>query len=190
MFSQSQVTLVLRNGDTLRGYCKINKKEKIVFTKSMDDKKRIFDHKEVKQAIIYENGKIITYEYKFVQNYIVKNNILLIAEPFIKGKISLHKRQVEGYNYSPSFAIGPDGMFTSMVAGGGYYETTMYFVSNGTPDNVTYLSDVKTDSKRFKELAVTIFGDCPDLMEKINNDFFGKEGTVEIVEYYNEHCGN
>ena len=58
MFSQSQVTLVLRNGDTLRGYCKINAKEKIVFTKPMDDKKRFFDHKEIKQALIYENGKI------------------------------------------------------------------------------------------------------------------------------------
>jgi hypothetical protein len=46
------------------------------------------------------------------------------------------------------------------------YEATMYFVSNNTPDNLTYLSEAKTNSKKFKELAITIFGDCPDLMEK------------------------
>ncbi len=185
MFSQSQVTLVLRNGDTLRGYCKINANEKIVFTKPMDDKKRIFDHKEIKQALIYENGKITAYEYKIVHGLKIADNIRLFDEPFIKGKINLYKRYYDG-DYLKNF-IAMSSTTTSLVFN---YEATMYFVSNNTPDNLTYLSEAKTNSKKFKELAITIFGDCPDLMEKINADYFGKEGIVEIVEYYNEHCGN
>ncbi|MBR9913232.1 MAG: hypothetical protein GYB32_00160 [Algicola sp.] len=40
----------------------------------------------------------------------------------------------------------------------------------------------------FKRKVRTYFTDCPQLLEKVNNNEFGRPQIIELVNYYNDYC--
>ena len=182
LFSQHKVSLVLRDGDTITGFGKINYYDKILFWKSMDDEKMIYDHRIVKRIMIFKNDELIKYDYKIVHGYPFAENIRLLNEPIVTGKKNLYSKNHTGYHSTTA----QTGAFTTSIE----YDYTVYYISNKSKDNVTYLHLARTQSKKFKKLASTIFVECQDTIEKIKSNYFGKEGIVEIVAYYNKHCKN
>lgn len=178
IYSQNKLSIELKDGTVLEGLGRIKVDETILFKKSEDAEKEIYNYKTVKKLIIYSDKLKQVYEYKVVQDSGGVGSIKLI-EIIKTGKVTLYQDYASGVTYGSNMS-GSYG-FTS-------YSKTTYYISKNGSDVVTNLRIGNTYSKRFKKIAKRYFSDCPDLLEKINSKFFKRYGIHAVVEYYNKSC--
>ncbi len=178
--AQNKLSIELKDGTVMNGFGRIKIDETILFKKTEDSEKEVFDYKTVKKLTIYSDESKQEYEYKIVQGSGGVGSIKLIE--FLKvGKVNLYQDYASGMTYGPNMTGGYG--FTS-------YSKTTYYISESGSDTVTNLRIGNTYSKRFKKIAKKYFNNCPDLLEKINNKYFKRYGIESVIEYYNINCGS
>lgn len=189
--AQNKISITLKDSTVINGFGRIKVDETILFKKTEDSKKEIYDYKTVKKLIIHSDESDQEYEYKIVAGV---GSIKLI-EILKSGKVNLYQDYASGMLYGPNMTGGygsniTDGYVSNMTGDFGFtsYSKTTYYISVNGSDAVTDLRIGNTYSKRFKEIAKKYFKDCPDLLEKINSKFFKRYGIHSVVEYYNEKC--
>ncbi|WP_445713527.1 hypothetical protein [Flavobacterium sp.] len=176
--AQNKITITLKDSTVLNGFGRIKVDETILFKKTEDSEKEIYDYTTVKKLIIHSDESDQEYEYKIVEGSGGVGSVKLI-EILKTGKINLYQDYASGMSYGPNMTGGYG--FTS-------YSKTTYYISENGSDTVTNLRIGNTYSKRFKKIAKKYFNDCPDLLEKINSKFFKRYGIHSVVKYYNEKC--
>ncbi|MBL4905499.1 MAG: hypothetical protein JKZ00_05725 [Flavobacteriaceae bacterium] len=176
LFAQDKVILTFNDGSEIFGYGRIKINDKIVYRKLKKGKKKIYNYKKVKKITVFKDSTKLTYEYKIVLGTIIRRDIKLLPEPIIKGAINLYQKQINGIT---SFGG---------IGGGTRFSHTYSYISKKGKTTVRYLSTDDTTSKKFKRFASTYFSDCPDLISKINSNYFKESGIKGIVKYYNKNC--
>ena len=67
--------------------------------------------------------------------------------------------------------------------------TEVYYIAKNDDDKLTKLFNLFGPSKKvFKKIVPKFFGDCPDLLDKIDYKEYRKGDIVEIVNFYNLKC--
>lgn len=184
LIAQNKIELTLKDGSILNGFGRINIKDEILYRKTEDGDKVIYNYKTVKRLSIYADDSVHIYEYKVINGTGGSGSIKLL-ESILVGNINLYQdysSKIRYYDYSPDYL------------GGGYNYSmpskTIYYITKNGNDKTTNLKIGNTYSKRFKKIAKEYFASCPDLLEKINNKYFKRYGIESIVKYYNENCQN
>jgi len=188
ILAQDRAELIFRDGSSLEGLAKINKKDEVVFRKTSNDKRTVYNHRQIKELVIFKDSLVKTYNYKMVNKAGKGNQFQLLRKPIIKGKVNLYyKMKKVSYNnfHTPIGVTGPPFL-------------EVYYLSKDQENSVTYLHTAKPNSRKFKKIAEEYFSDCPELMSKINaNEFKAVEfslkksqddGIIQIVNYYNDKC--
>lgn len=105
----------------------------------------------------------------------------------VKGKMSLYSER-ESYTSMPMVGSGMGGFTVEMSMNRG--QVVSYFVSTDTTDFVTFFisSGPYFGKKSFKKSALKIFGDCPDMVAKINKREYKWADIEFMVREYNRKC--
>ncbi len=181
--AQNKISLTLKDGSVINGIGRIKADEQILFRKSEDAEKEIYNYKNVKKMTMYidSDGSEQNYVYKIIEGSGGVGSVKLL-EIIITGKINLYQDFSSGMTYVPN------------MSGSGYgfsnYSKTTYYISKTGSDTVTNLRIGNTYSNRFKKIAENYFKSCPELLEKINNKYFKRYGIGSVIKYYNQNCGN
>lgn len=166
-FSQNEITVHLKNNQTISGSGKL-KRTFVKLKTSNDSKSKKIDLKEIDKIDCKENNKITTF-YFFKSNK--GNYIRTYLQLIIIGKVNL---------YAATFMN---------VTGFGAYETTKYYLKR---DNETIVTELGggTVWENFKKESEEYFKDCPILVKKIleSKKGFAKKDVKDIVNYYNSKC--
>jgi hypothetical protein len=156
-------TIYTKNGKPKNGLIKIRLLGGIKFKESESSKVMFYDYKHMSGYDIKDDGIIKKYRYKQIGNG--RPRRMKIVE---LGKINLYRIFVS--NAGSSMAMG-------LPVSEGY----VYFIEK---NNKTIRIGGKIKNKR-----MNLFSDCPILIEKIKNKEFKKREVIEIVDYYNNNCG-
>jgi hypothetical protein len=177
LIAQNKISLILKDGSTINGFGRIKTNDEILYKKTEDSEKQIFNYKTVRKLIVYTDDYEQNYEYR-VNNDTGKVKLL---EIILVGKVNLFKHVQGSGAYTPN-SIGGGFDFTA----GSYI--TYYISKNENNISVTSLGIGNTYSKRFKTTANEFFNSCPDVLEKINNKYFNRYGVEAVVEYFIDNC--
>lgn len=178
IFGQNKLAIELNDGTVLDGFGRIKPDETILFKKTEDSEKEIYNYLKVEKLLIHYDDSIHEFEYKIIDGS-AGNGSVKLFEIIKTGKVILYQDYISGMSYGQNM-IGEYG-FTR-------YSETIYYISVIDSDLVTSLRHGNTYSNRFKKIAQKYFVDCPDLMEKIKSKFFKRYDIHSIVDYYNEKC--
>lgn len=163
-------TLILYNGDTLKGIAKINlMPDKVFFKKNEDDKKTKFTHKNLEKITFSLSGNIKKiFEFKQIivrpgTEYMAIYNKLL--EPISDGKTKVyHRTEYKTLNNS-------------------WTAEHKYYYENFDERSVNRITSLK-------KLSKTLFKYCPKMMDEIKNKKFEGKSYKHIFNYYNNNCNN
>ncbi len=184
--------LVLKNGDTIRGYINLpmfssnplafRGKEKVKFKKERTSKKEKFDENQV-ETIIFRNSDTEVAYFKFIPYSKKRNGLFKII---ISGKATLYARAVSVSSGAPMFMPGSNG--GTWMHGGSFGSSSNddFYVLRDGEEFATRLVTAGINS--FKKRAIEYFTDCPLLVEKINSNFYSKRDIREVVNEYNDNC--
>lgn len=172
-FSQERkAKIYFINGITQDGFASISK-FKIRFRVDQDSKKKKYDQDEVSHIRIKEGKNKGTYYYKTILG---RKKVILVKIVY-DGKVNLFNEYRDVYNPGTNGAAG-----TSQTI-------DKYFINKSLQDPfIRDLGKGNVTKKKFKEIAPNYFGDCPMLMQKIEENFFGKNKIKNVVKMYNTQC--
>jgi hypothetical protein len=186
-FSQKQkATLYFKDGTKITGLAKITGSDRIKFRKNRKASKIKYTYKELTKIEIYYTDEIKMFEFKKIREKKKREELL---EVILKGKVTLYKDVKHYYNSGFSVGVGRyGGVNTTMMMNQG--SITSYYVSTEEENVVSHIRSNTFFNKNFKKVIAEYFKDCPSLVTKVENKEFRKNDIYEIVEYYNENCGN
>lgn len=166
-----------RDGTNEKGYIKIKYSE-IKFKKKITDKKhQEYTYRKVKKLILADARENKIYEYKIIKDK--KKSIIKLLNLVLLGDVALY--QIEHFD-----TVGNYGLTYS------YKGASYYLVESNNESFATFIGSksIAVGRKNIKKGLIKYFKDCPDLINKLKNKKFKKRDIVEVVEYYNENCGN
>ena len=172
-FSQKNVTLHFRNGDTLKVISYVNAgNSNIRYRVDKESKKITVNYRKVKTAVQHYSGFDRTYVYKIKKG----SQTPIILEQVYKGKVYLYKMD---FTRNSSFAGG-----MSMSS-----DHSEYYVCKNDEDVVTTFnaSGIFIENG-FRKKSKDFFKDCPELVDKINKKILKMVNIPEIVLFYNNQC--
>ena len=167
-------TVVLKNGQELKGLIYREVNLNIRFKMTRDDKLNKIKKEEISEIKISDNI------FKYV-NYLNGSKTKILAlEKIIDGDVSLFVRRE--YHKERSLT----GSYSSFR---GSYEKH-YYIGNSNGESLIYLKFANSYSSKFLKRTDKYFSDCPELIQKIDNRGFERNDIEGIVNYYNSECGN
>lgn len=172
-FSQKNVTLYFRNGDTLKVISYLNAgNSSIRYKINKDSKKITVNYRKVKKAVQHYSGFDRTFVYKIKKG----SQTPIILEQVYRGKVYLYKMD---FTRNSSFA---GGMSISS-------DHSEYYVCKNDEDVVTTFnaSGIFIENG-FRKKSKVFFKDCPELVDKINKKILKMINIPEIVHFYNNQC--
>lgn len=168
----------LNDGTSVDGIGKLKtilttREEVIVFKKDENDNDKTWTSKDVKGITIIDDDEVRDYQYLKVSKYSFPELYEVIVDGFVilyeKIKISVIRETLEDSNLnSPSVRS---------------YEKKTYYLKKEQEEFPTKIKDnyIKSISEYMK--------DCDPLVRKIKNHEYDYSMIKEIVEYYNDICG-
>jgi hypothetical protein len=173
IFSQKNVTLYFRNGDTLKVISHLNSgNSKIKYRENEDSKKITVNYKKITKAVQHYSNFNKTFVYKIKDGH----QTPIILEQILTGKIHLFKM---GFTRNSNFGGG-----MSMSS-----DHTEYYVSiDGSDIVTTFNASGLFIENGFRKKSRTIFNDCPEIIKNINNKTWKMKDIPQIVLFYNNEC--
>ena len=168
----------LNDGTSVDGIGKLKtilttREEVIVFKKDENDNDKTWTSKDVKGITIIDDDEVRDYQYLKVSKYSFPELYEVIVDGFVilyeKIKISVIRETLEDSNLnSPSVRS---------------YEKKTYYLKKEQEEFPTKIKDnyIKSTSEYMK--------DCDPLVRKIKNHEYDYSMIKELVEYYNDICG-
>lgn len=169
LFCQEQGVIELYDGTSFSGYFKLKPKKMTIWNGEKNATKRKIDLNQI-QKLKTINEKGIENEYIFKPSYKKKKKLIKLRL-IITGSLNFyhHRKYVNGGS-------------VQMV-------TNQFFISKKGEAFVTEIR-VGSKFKKFEKIVQKYFKDCPDIIPKIWNNFFGDKvvDVFKMVEYYNNRC--
>ncbi|MBN8642440.1 MAG: hypothetical protein J0L86_11575 [Flavobacteriales bacterium] len=177
MFGQErEAVLVFKDSTEVKGLGQI-KNDKIHFRVSEDDKTEIWDDQIVIGLTFTGYGFSERYEYVQSDKY----SKPVIMELLDQGLVYLYREMDGQLGVQPTGHIGTSGV--GVGAAVGFNLKNLYFIRKKGETKAMELSF------SFKTRALRYFSDCEIVVEKINSREFTKNNIPELVNYYNNYCG-
>lgn len=174
-FGFKKAKIYLKDGTTQTGFAKIKFLDsKIKFKANKKDDAKTYSYIQLEKFII--DG--IAYDYKIT----TKSSAIEIFRVKQRGKVSLYYH----IKSNPGAPMGgtPGGISVNITT-----STEVYYIAKNDDDKLTKLFNLFGPSKKvFKKIVPKFFGDCPDLLDKIDYKEYRKGDIVEIVNFYNLKC--
>ncbi|ARV13763.1 hypothetical protein [Polaribacter sp. SA4-12] len=102
-----------------------------------------------------------------------------------RGKVSLYY-SIKTNNGAPMGVMNAGGVGVNMSFS---TSTEVYYIAKNDEDQITQLFNLFGPSKKtFKKIVPLFFGDCQDLLDKIDQKEYKKRDIVKIVNFYNYNC--
>lgn len=191
-----KATIYFRDETKKEGLAKVTFFDsKIKFKKNKKSEKVIYNYMDIDKLTILEGKENVTYQYKIHKHKDFKKPQYPLLEIVTIGKISLFSKDVTHTSSTPgfgSFSVNGSGSASYSPSMGGFsnsYSSIIYYLSKDNSDEIFYYMDKNILGGKFKKTASKYFKDCPELVKKIQSKEFKRGDIVEIVEYYNENCG-
>lgn len=175
--------LILKNGDTLKGFLKLPMhnisttpislgKPKLEYRKGFDGKKEKFTYKEVSKVFFGTYNSDLGY-YEYVRTLNQGTGIYKIIR---NGKVKLYVRTIK--------FIAPNSFnsFNKKVQ-----KIKQYCVIRDN-ERIANPIEFSGSSRTFKNFALRYFSDCPEVISYIENDLYENFDIVQIVDDYNLLC--
>lgn len=168
----------LNDGTSVDGIGKLKtilttREEVIVFKKDENDNDKTWTSKDVKGITIIDDDEVRDYQYLKVSKYSFPELYEVVVDGFVilyeKIKISVIRETLDDSNLkSPSVRS---------------YEKKTYYLKKEQEEFPTKIKDnyIKSTSEYMK--------DCDPLVRKIKNHEYDYSMIKELVEYYNDICG-
>ena len=187
-----KATLFLKNGSALEGWAKITSNNNIKYRASKEGIFEVWSYDSIDSVEFYNEDKVFTFEYVYFRHR--KEGTLM--EVLTAGEITLYSKNPDVYDAITGSDLG---------LGFGSNRTS---ISEVAPNSVldqensprlrrdlylkrkSELPVLATVSyfRNWKKLMKDYFKDCPILVRKIENNEFGSENMIEMVEFYNDIC--
>jgi hypothetical protein len=184
--------LFFKDGSTLEGLAKITADNNIKFRVTKEDKFDVWSYVELDYVEFYNEDQVFKFKYVYFRHR--KEGTLM--EVLTEGEISL-------YSKNPGIV---DAIFNSDSGLG--FGSNRTSITDVPPNSVLdqqnsprlrrnlYLKKgaelpvLATVSllRNWKKLMKDYFKDCPTLVRKIQDNEFGSENMIAMVEFYNDIC--
>ncbi|WP_421804883.1 hypothetical protein [Flagellimonas sp.] len=176
---KTKAVLVLKNGDRLEGFAKLNAWDMIRFRKEKKAKRENYTFDQVDTLKLFEDTEPTIY---------VKVKIEDKENPKVL-ELANHGKNVVSYRD----VVRGSMMMTPMPNGGmmttGYWGSMTYsYLRKTNEEEATYLASSAWVALNFRKRASEFFADCPALVTKIQNRELKRGDLEEIVDYYNTQC--
>lgn len=191
-YDWTQGQLILKNGDTLVGEIRlpmisknlvaINGEEKVTFRKHRQSEKTKYNESQVEKVIFKNSDSEVAY-FEYVNLSETKKGLFKIIT---KGKAKLYARNVSMTSGSYMNNGGASGF------GGGMWNYSSsalneFYILRENEAAATPLVTAGI-SRSFKQRAIEFFSDCPSLVSKLQDNIYGKNDILKVVEEYNKNC--
>ncbi|MFY8065747.1 MAG: hypothetical protein ACOVNM_04565 [Flavobacterium sp.] len=192
--SYEQVEVVLKSGDTLRGFGNVYSPKLRLKDESKKNRKDYnFSEISLVKFTIYRGKKKIEKRELVLVPLVIdesseKQKKIVLAELFFdKQNIKIYGVYQEGGSVAMGAGLGGQISVTNMNFDfQPYAHTDYYCLFNG--ENKPVLMYRRTSLKSFKIMAMDCFNNCKLLCDKIKNEDFTKEDIIEIGDFYNDNC--
>lgn len=191
IFSQNnwpKGNIILKNGDTLRGYVRIPVKSRggisfgktfTSFKKTRDQKKKKYNHQDIDKIIFkYSETEIAIHEYLKINDK--KYELFKLIS---SGKNKLYSREIQMQTTSMGAPVM--GGAPTMVMNSGIYTNIEYYILKESKQIVEPILTYSTFGATFRESAKKAFYDCPGIVNKIQNKTYRKNDIFEMFDEYN-----
>jgi hypothetical protein len=187
-----KATLFLKNGSTLEGWAKITSNNNIKYRATKEGKFEVWTYDSIDYIEFYNEDQVFTFEYIYFRHR--KEGTLM--EVLTEGEITLYSKNPDVYDAitggDSGLSFGSKRTSNSEVAPNSVLDQEnsprlrrdLYLKKkSGLPilATVSFL-------RNWKKLMKDYFKDCPILVRKIENNEFGSENLIEMVEFYNDIC--
>ena len=187
-----KATLFLKNGSTLDGWAKITSNNNIKYRASKEGIFEVWSYDRIDYIEFYNEDKVFTFEYVYFRHR--KEGTLM--EVLTSGEITLYSKNPDVYDAITSgdlgFGFGSNGTSIREVAPNSVLdqENSPRLLRDLYLKRKSGLPVLATVSifRNWKKLMKNYFKDCPTLVRKIENNEFGSENLIEMVEFYNDIC--
>ena len=203
--------IILKKGNTLKGYIKLNHSEwDVRFKDSIKQRKSIkVKYKNIAKIIIDTDSSNPREFYYMKSN---RTKFLSFVEKVYSNKISIYTKSSDELS---AFYAGFDRRTTQEWMNDMRYEnstnsyfkffgsfnmnfgidieipSTDYFLLKKGEQKIIYIGTEGNPIRRgFKKFAVAYFNDCSILVEKLDNKEYKLLNLPEIIEFYNNSCNN
>ena len=169
IYSQKNVTLIFRNGDSLKVISNLTSgTTKIKYKLNEDSKKNTVDSRKVKKAVEHHKSENIIYTFKIKLGH----TIPVLLKQVAAGKMYLYKLD-----------------FTREVNNRSFFLSEYYVCKNDNDVVTTFNANGIFIENGFRKKSREVFKDCPSLLKKINNKVWKMKDIPKIVNFYNQNCG-
>ncbi|WP_026777510.1 hypothetical protein [Polaribacter sp. Hel_I_88] len=177
-----EATIYFKDGSSKIGFADYNSlaNSKVKFKESLDGKRKNYDSRKVKRLDF--NLDSTSYYYKKIGN----TRKFVLLKLLKKGEsMSLYTALHKETDTAP-FSGNSNGLGISIYNKKASFYETYYFAKNNDDKAFFFYNDTK--SLRFKKSIRKYFSNCPKFVDKIDNNEFGKEDIIKVVDFYNEEC--
>jgi len=179
VFGQAREATILFNDSTsVKGFAEI-KKEKIYFKASPDSEVTEWSFDMAYGLVFSGYGYSEKYVYVYPGKKAKKPILMLVVE---ENFVSLYKKIsfTAETVYPMNWPLQNPGQNATIK----HYDSTVYYAQR---KNETTATDITSN---FKTDAAIYFTDCEALVAKIKKKEFKKEDVLDVVDYYNDYCGD
>jgi hypothetical protein len=173
---EREAVLIFKDSTEVKGLGQI-KNDKIHFRVSEEDKNEIWDDQIVIGLIFTGYGFSERYEYVQSDKY----SKPVIMELLDQGLVYLYREMDGQLGLQPTAFIGTNGAGAGLGVGSNL--KNLYFIRKKGDTKAMELTF------SFKTRALRYFSDCEIVVEKIKSREFTKNNIPELVNYYNNYCG-
>ena len=174
--SQSQeATIHFNDGTSIFGYGDVKNNWKIEFRTSKDIKADVWTDTMVSGITFHGFDEDVEYRYMYKTE---DQRYPLLLEVLTEGEVTLYADVFTTKLFLP-FVDSGNVISLSTVE---IPKATKLYVNRKGTFVITSLSG------SFKRKVRAYFSDCPLLIEKVNNNEFGRPQIIELVNYYNDFC--
>jgi len=179
------IRIHLKDGKVVKGMSELFINPNTSFYKvkiKSNDKSFKVSYKDVDYIDIVKNGEDL--KYKYVYKNLKKKPLLL--EVFAEGAICLYgtRRYIEKVGAA---IIGPI-IIPLRLKRNADIHMDYYICKKGEFIVTKFSKGMNSKTKKVKQKNIEYFNDCPELVNKINNNEFLFKDIIDIVEYYNTKC--
>ncbi len=184
--------LFFKDGSTLEGLAKITAANDIKFRVTKEDKFDVWSYVELDYVEFYNEDQVFKFKYVYFRHR--KEGTLM--EVLTEGEISLYSKNPgitdAIFNSDSGLGFGSNRTSNTDVAPNSVLDQqnsprlrrNLYLKRGAEPPVLATVSLLRN----WKKLMKNYFKDCPILVRKIQDNEFGSENMIEMVEFYNDIC--
>nr|WP_321221714.1 hypothetical protein [uncultured Psychroserpens sp.] len=174
-FAQIQeATIHFNDGTDVFGYGEVVDNWKIKFRTSKDLDADIWTDAMVSGITFHGFEENVEYRYMYKTE---DQRYPLLLEVLTEGEVTLYADVFSTKIFIPFVSGNVLSLSTIQIP-----TTTRLFVNRKSVFVISSLNG------GFKRKVRAYFADCPMLLEKVNNNEFGRPQIIELVNYYNDYC--